>query len=75
MHVIDDNIALGLNVCVLDRLRNHNVVLGVICVISIMISRNHVNPVRPNMTKYLLEEEALAHAALGEKQDGCSQPV
>ena len=46
--------------------------LGVIRIISVLISRrvlNHVKPVRTDMSKQLFEEETLPHAALAEEKD------
>ena len=68
-YVVDDHVALGLDACVVDGRRHHSVVLGVLCLISILISRhvrNYIKLSRANMSKQLLEEETLCHAALAE---------
>ena len=72
VYVVDDHVTLRLDVCVLDGLRHHSVVLGVLRIISVLISRrvrNHVKPVRADINKQLFEEGTLYHAALAEKQN------
>ena len=71
-YIVNNHVAMRLDVCVLDGLRHLSVVLGVLCIISVLISgrvRNHVKPVRTDTSKQLFEEETLSHAALAEEKD------